>query len=148
MQVGKNSWRRERDSNPRSRFEQDTRLAGEPLRPLGHLSASGFDFNYKTRGTFRQIRQSKKMAEGVGFEPTGVSPIPFQAGRLKPLGHPSATLIRSKNPQTQKGARSSPLFNTFDPMHIGPQHFRDEHASISLLIILQNRHEGPSYGQP
>jgi hypothetical protein len=32
------AWRRERDSNPRSRFKRDTRLAGEPLRPLGHLS--------------------------------------------------------------------------------------------------------------
>src|SRR5512139_2055606 len=26
--------------NPRSRFKRDTRLAGEPLRPLGHLSGS------------------------------------------------------------------------------------------------------------
>ena len=32
------AWRRERDLNPRSRFKRDTRLAGEPLRPLGHLS--------------------------------------------------------------------------------------------------------------
>ena len=31
-------WRRERDLNPRSPFKGDTRLAGEPLRPLGHLS--------------------------------------------------------------------------------------------------------------
>jgi hypothetical protein len=29
------------------------------------------------------------MAEGVGFEPTDLSVIPFQAGRLRPLGHPS-----------------------------------------------------------
>ena len=33
------AWRRERDLNPRSGFKPDTRLAGEPLRPLGHLSA-------------------------------------------------------------------------------------------------------------
>src|SRR5512136_2769101 len=33
------TWRRERDLNPRSGFKPDTRLAGEPLRPLGHLSA-------------------------------------------------------------------------------------------------------------
>src|SRR4030067_543949 len=29
------------------------------------------------------------MAEGVGFEPTDLAVIPFQAGRLQPLGHPS-----------------------------------------------------------
>ena len=33
------------------------------------------------------------MAEGVGFEPTGLSPSGFQDRRLKPLGHPSATDI-------------------------------------------------------
>ena len=47
------AWRRERDSNPRSPFKGDTRLAGEPLRPLGHLSVSNIS-----------------LAEGVGFEPT------------------------------------------------------------------------------
>ena len=31
-------WRRERDSNPRYGFKPYTRLAGEHLRPLGHLS--------------------------------------------------------------------------------------------------------------
>ena len=34
-------WRRERDSNPRGQFPQPTRLAGERLQPLGHLSARG-----------------------------------------------------------------------------------------------------------
>ncbi len=32
-------WRRRRDSNPRSRFCPDAPLAGECLRPLGHVSA-------------------------------------------------------------------------------------------------------------
>ncbi len=31
-------WRRERDSNPRSRYERNTRFPIVPLRPLGHLS--------------------------------------------------------------------------------------------------------------
>ncbi len=34
----KSNWRRERDSNPRSGYKPNTPLAGEPLRPLGHLS--------------------------------------------------------------------------------------------------------------
>ncbi len=33
-------WRRERDSNPRSRFYRNTRFPVVPLRPLGHLSAT------------------------------------------------------------------------------------------------------------
>ncbi len=33
-------WRRERDSNPRYWFTQYTRLAGEPDRPLRHLSSN------------------------------------------------------------------------------------------------------------
>jgi hypothetical protein len=41
--LARNLWRtpwlrRERDSNPRYRFRQYTRLASEHLRPLGHLS--------------------------------------------------------------------------------------------------------------
>ncbi len=39
-------WRRERDSNPRYRLSQYTRLAGERLRPLGHLSKAGNGFSY------------------------------------------------------------------------------------------------------
>ncbi len=42
-------WRRERDSNPRYRFQYNC-LAGSPVQPLQHLSAI--------------------MAEEVGFEPT------------------------------------------------------------------------------
>ena len=34
-------WRRRRDSNPRDGFPP-TPLAGERLRPLGHISADGF----------------------------------------------------------------------------------------------------------
>ena len=38
-------WRRRRDSNPRYRFRY-TPLAGERLRPLGHLSARGFSMRH------------------------------------------------------------------------------------------------------
>ncbi len=34
------TWRRERDSNPRSRYERNTRFPIVPLRPLGHLSVT------------------------------------------------------------------------------------------------------------
>ena len=34
------AWRRERDSNPRSRFCRNTRFPIVPLQPLGHLSAT------------------------------------------------------------------------------------------------------------
>ena len=34
-------WRRGRDLNPRGGFKPPTRLAGERLRPLGHLSMGG-----------------------------------------------------------------------------------------------------------
>src|SRR5215831_14636691 len=35
--------------------------------------------------------QNRRLAEGVGFEPTELSLSGFQDRRLKPLGHPSAT---------------------------------------------------------
>lgn len=38
MRAGRKRLRRERDLNPRGGFTPPTRLAGERLRPLGHLS--------------------------------------------------------------------------------------------------------------
>ena len=52
--------RRGRDLNPRGSYKPPTRLAGERLRPLGHLSF-GPASDEKTLPT---------LAEGVGFEPT------------------------------------------------------------------------------
>ena len=49
-------WRRERDSNPRSRFKRDTRLAGEPLRPT---RASLRDFTYFTVYRYEFVVRSK-----------------------------------------------------------------------------------------
>ena len=61
------SWRGRRDLNPRAGFIQPTPLAGEPLRPLGYFRRSGFTF--------------KKLAERVGFEPTGTcAPPVFKTG--------------------------------------------------------------------
>ena len=49
--------RRGRDSNPRWRFPPHTRLAGECLQPLGHLSGSP--------GRFRVQRRSVKRVTGA-----------------------------------------------------------------------------------
>jgi hypothetical protein len=69
---------------PGGQFYPTNRLAGGCLRPLGHLSVQS-RFN---SSECRSIRPWD-LAEGVGFEPTDLSVIPFQAGRLQPLGHPS-----------------------------------------------------------
>ena len=67
-------WRGRRDLNPRAGFIQPTPLAGEPLRPLGHFRRSVFTF--------------EKLAERVGFEPTGtLRAAGFQDRFLQPLGH-------------------------------------------------------------
>ena len=58
---------------PSVEYNPHTRLAGEHLRPLGHLSAG----------------LSGQMAEAVGFEPTELSPGGFQDRCLRPLGHAS-----------------------------------------------------------
>ena len=52
--------RRGRDLNPRGSYKPPTRLAGERLRPLGHLS-------YCPASVSRLL---PALAEGVGFEPT------------------------------------------------------------------------------
>gem|GEM_PF-3822834 len=58
MKSMESRWRRRRDSNPRYRFRY-TPLAGERLRPLGHLSARGFTMRHGLRlqGFFRFLRQ-------------------------------------------------------------------------------------------
>jgi hypothetical protein len=64
---------------PSRELAPPTRLAGECLRPLGHLSPC------------RSAGARAGRAEGVGFEPTGprMGPSSFQDCRLRPLGHPS-----------------------------------------------------------
>ena len=66
-------WRGGWDSNPRSSFKPDNRLAGGPNQPLWHLPG--------------EINE----AEGEGFEPpVGFNTHScFQDSRLRPLGHPS-----------------------------------------------------------
>ena len=73
----------------------------------------------------------KRMAEGVGFEPTSrFTGSGFQDRRLKPLGHPSAY---SRYAQSAK--RLAFFLDAFDPIQIRSQHFWDYHAPISLLVI-------------
>lgn len=64
------AWRGRRDLNPRAGFIQPTPLAGEPLRPLGY-------FRIGRMNTYMVL----KMAERVGFEPTGTcAPPVFKTG--------------------------------------------------------------------
>ena len=91
---------------PGGQFYPTNRLAGGCLRPLGHLSAllpprCCLDFRTTRMGSRPLCLGSLcalprlcpvTLAEGVGFEPTDLSVIPFQAGRLRPLGHPSHEL--------------------------------------------------------
>jgi hypothetical protein len=66
-----NNQRGGRDSNPRSRFNPDNHLAGDPVQPLRHLPRCPTRFNYL------------KQAEGEGFEPTMAFTIPvFKTGAL------------------------------------------------------------------
>src|SRR6185436_11336864 len=62
------------------------RLAGGPIRPLSHLSVRRKGPRL-WRSTFPP--SFRKVAEGVGFEPTELSLNGFQDRRLQPLGHPS-----------------------------------------------------------
>ena len=107
LSTGEYKWRRERDSNPRYTFWAYTRLAGECLQPLGHLStkrqtwpAGPSHTKYPDRsqrsiffGT--RIRPKKRVdalisGGGGGIRTPGGSPHNgFQDRRLKPLGHPS-----------------------------------------------------------
>ena len=110
--------RRGRDSNPRHRFRQCTRLASEHHRPLGHLSvqtaqpmschpsAPASQTAY-LRLTSRSsvVRccggpavpfvaqkpgtQHPQPAEEEGFEPPALSRCGFQDRCLRPLGHSS-----------------------------------------------------------
>jgi hypothetical protein len=76
-----------------------TRLAGEHLRPLGHLSGRAYLKLMANPGPCShkvypiQNTWVKQMAEGVGFEPTDLPVCGFQDRCLKPLGHPSITYI-------------------------------------------------------
>ncbi len=79
-------WRRERDSNPRSRFKRNTRLAGEPLRPLGHLSV--LKLNGLPSEAIAQDGGGSRIRTHVPFRRSG-----FQDRRLKPLGHPSILIL-------------------------------------------------------
>ncbi len=75
-----------RGFEPPDRFYPINRLAGGCLQPLGHLS------------------RTVCMAEGVGFEPTELSLSGFQDRRLKPLGHPSATIAELKAARDYSGS--------------------------------------------
>src|SRR5512143_580309 len=100
------------------------------------------------------------MAEREGFEPPELSLNGFQDRRLKPLGHLSGVIpMNAWRPlafaRSDKGRdlfaplvllRPSSLVPrySFRSPHVRPQHFRDDHAPVFLLEILQDGHHGPA----
>ena len=84
-----------------------TRLAGERLQPTrpslrGNLTRKYkiYIFDSLVKGALfinpsihNRRKFCKLLAEGVGFEPTGLSSNGFQDRRLRPLGHPSGKYL-------------------------------------------------------
>ncbi len=62
LSYGRVFWRRERDSNPRWDFSH-TPLAGERLRPLGHLSVDGGEVYqvFMKRQPYSEMLENKKL---------------------------------------------------------------------------------------
>ncbi len=74
------SWRRERDSNPRWSYQPHTPLAGERLQPLGHLSLiDGMPASIPTgrSGVKDKIRRS--------YRPGGLPAPPLPTPKTRPL---------------------------------------------------------------
>src|SRR5205814_8240056 len=76
--------RRGRDLNPRGASTAPNRLAGDHLRPLGHLS----------EGRESTVRRCRETAEREGFEPPGpCRPPAFKAGAIvRSATAPASTL--------------------------------------------------------
>ena len=97
-------WRRGRDLNPRRGYKPLTRLAGERLRPLGHLSVrnSLVFVAIKVPGeAFLGLALAWEVAEGVGFEPTRPNgPTVFKTVALDRSATPPGTNCR--NPRSYR----------------------------------------------
>ncbi len=64
----------------------------------------------------------------------------FQDRHVRPLRHPSGRL-------SAKGFAVLGCSDPIDPAHIGSERFRNDHRSIGLLVVLQDRHQGATYGE-
>ena len=118
------SKRRERDSNPRSRFTLDTDLANRRIRPLCHLS--------RPRST-RDLRSLKRRISSVT-----ILEIPFNAvtGIGPVAGHPcQATPNRWTLRQIQG---SKPDRSAYDG-----REFRGSRAEIRQLLLSEVIHDQP-----
>ena len=73
-------WRRERDSNPRSRFCRNTRFPVVPLRPLGHLSVLLLVSYSNLLVSIYRLRRERGMYSLTAFAP----PPPAKAGVAEP----------------------------------------------------------------
>jgi hypothetical protein len=113
------TWRRERDLNPRSGFKPDTRLAGEPLRPLGHLSAP--------------IRLYRRL------EACAYCKSHFSQAKACDYVCLDCRLLCAYC------LLSFSLLYSFNPIHIRSKDFRDDYTSIGLLVIFQDSDQRPSH---
>ena len=75
--LGRKFWRRERDSNPRCSFCPHTPLAGERLRPLGHLSGipDPTYCNYLTALPSARRRLAPTIRTPYGVDHSAISPV-------------------------------------------------------------------------
>src|SRR5438309_7934334 len=87
-----------------------------------------------SQGKSRKAR-TPGVAEGVGFEPT--------EGTRPSTAFKAAAFVHSATPP-----RLSLLGDPFQPSHVRAQSFRDDHRSILLLVVLEDRHHRSSDRQP
>ena len=151
--------------NPRSPLKGDTRLAGEPLRPLGHLSVLNPYFKPMylafCNGALNHVRFRACHAPYVVHG--GGSRIRTHVPDLREAVFKTAALSHSAiPPRSHRSHRgeilstihslltipySFPLFYPFNPVHIMPKDLWNDHTAIGLLIIFEDRYQCPSNSQ-
>ena len=109
-------WRRRRDSNPRDGFPP-TPLAGERLRPLGHISAAGSSSNeaQRTSGNYAWMSFVQTAGRGAGGDnrATGEKCCPARGGRCIRQKSPLRKACHAAEPQTARSLRLGCRFAKF-----------------------------------
>ena len=72
------------------------------------------------------------MAEGVGFEPTGLAPRSFQDSPIRPLSHPSGVEVM------RRSYRSAARFDALEPTN-GSEHFGNDERTVRLLAVFKEK---------
>ena len=138
------AWRRERDLNPRSRFKRDTRLAGEPLRPLGHLSVSlryahsaqrvAFSMWCITHGAVHHVKCTAATNPILNYIEFRTNPEPYM---VQGVVHGGGSRIRTHVPDLREAVfKTAALNHSAIPPH--PLPLRIFHRTQNLLILTSN----------